>query len=128
MCPVERFPRTVRLTAAREYTLAFGQGERLASARLLMRARPNDTGSARLGMAIARKRARTAVLRNAIKRQLRERFRRRCADWAALDLVVLLRGPLGPQDLVGLADEFEQLVERALRRIARRTATDEASD
>lgn len=128
MCPTEGFPRQLRLTQGRQYAAVFGDGERLASPRLLLRVRENALGSARLGMAISRKRARTAVLRNRIKRLLRERFRQQQSHWPALDLVVLLRGPLQLSDLGGLGDEFQTLVERALARIARRSNDDEATD
>lgn len=128
MCPTEGFPRQLRLTQARQYSAVFGDGDRLASPRLLLRVRENAVDNARLGMAISRKRARTAVLRNRIKRLLRERFRRQQAQWPALDLVVMLRGPLQLTDLGELGDEFQHLVERALARIARRSNDDEATD
>ena len=121
------FPRSARLTQARQFTEVFGQSERQAGPRLLLRVRLQPQGGARLGMAIARKRARTAVLRNRIKRRLRERFRHLQQDWPPIDLIVLLRGPLTLADCDGLGDEFQQLVERALIRIARRPATDEAN-
>ncbi len=95
---------------------------------MLLRIRLRPEGSARLGMAIARKRARTAVLRNRIKRLVRERFRRLQHDWPAIDLIVLLRGPMTLADCEGLGDEFQQLVERAIQRIARSSANDEATD
>lgn len=122
------FPRSARLTQARQFTEVFGRSERQSGPRLLLRVRLQDQGTARLGMAIARNRARTAVLRNRIKRLLRERFRQVQHEWPAVDLVVLLRGPLTLADCDGLGDEFQQLVERALKRIARRPATDEATD
>jgi ribonuclease P protein component len=121
------FPRSARLTQARQFTEVFGRSERQAGARLLLRVRPRLEGGARLGMAIARKRARSAVLRNRIKRLLRERFRHMQHQWPAIDLIVLLRGPMTLADCEGLGDEFQQLVERAIKRIARSTATDEAT-
>lgn len=49
----------------------------------------------RIGLVIPKKQARTAVLRNAIKRQAREVFRRRRPALPAMDLVLRLAAPTG---------------------------------
>lgn len=51
----------------------------------------NDLEFPRLGLAISRKVARSAVARNRIKRQIRETFRVQQASLDALDIVVLGR-------------------------------------
>jgi ribonuclease P protein component len=52
-----------------------------------------DTGSARLGMLISRRHAARAVVRNRIKRCIREAFRLEQGGMGALD--VLVRPPYG---------------------------------
>lgn len=52
-------------------------------------AKPSVTGHARLGLAVSRRTAPTAVARNRIKRQTRESFRRQQALLAGLDVVVV---------------------------------------
>jgi ribonuclease P protein component len=54
-------------------------------------ARNNDLGRPRLGLAISRKFAKTAVARNRIKRIVRESFRLHQAALSGLDIVVLAR-------------------------------------
>jgi len=70
----------------------FAAGRRLSNPYFLLLAAPRpDGGPARLGMAIARRHARTAVERNRIKRLVRESFRTRRAELPPLDIVVMLR-------------------------------------
>lgn len=54
----------------------------------------NAQSGARLGLVIPKKQARSAVLRNAIKRQARECFRLRVANLPAFDLVLRLTKPV----------------------------------
>lgn len=56
--------------------------------------RQNGLHGARLGLVIPKKQARTAVLRNAIKRQARELFRQRRAALPAVDMVLRLVQPI----------------------------------
>ena len=70
----------------------FSGGRRLSDPYFLLLAAPRTDGdSARLGMAIARRYARTAVERNRVKRLVRESFRARRAQLPPLDVVVMLR-------------------------------------
>jgi len=50
--------------------------------------------SPRLGLVIPKKQARAAVLRNAVKRQTRELFRRRRSSLPSFDLILRLTQPL----------------------------------
>jgi ribonuclease P protein component len=52
-------------------------------------ARPNQLGHPRLGMAISRKVAPSAVTRNRVKRLVRESFRAHKAELGSMDLVVI---------------------------------------
>lgn len=68
------FPRTARLTHAREFDAVYGARLRKSLGPLTMYARPSETGRVRLGLAVGR-RVGNAVERNRIKRLLREAFR-----------------------------------------------------
>ncbi len=60
-----------------------------------LRCRANEEGScARLGLVVPKRLARKAVLRNRIKRILREAFRHRSANLPAVDLVIRLVEPV----------------------------------
>ena len=56
--------------------------------------RPNGLMSPRLGLVIPKKQARAAVLRNAVKRQTRELFRRQRSSLPGFDLILRLTQPL----------------------------------
>ncbi len=86
---------------AAEFSEVFAARKVLRGARFAVHYRPNGKQFPRLGLVIPKKRARTAVLRNALKRQARELFRRRRADLPPLDLVLRLAGSLGTPALAG---------------------------
>ena len=90
---VERrfFPRTFRLTRAREFNCVFSKGLRSTGKELCVLARVNGLGEARIGMVIPRRRVRKAVSRNRIKRVIRESFRHHRQTLRNLDVVVLAR-------------------------------------
>jgi len=71
-------------------------------------AAPNQLGHPRLGMAISRKVAPSAVTRNCIKRLVRESFRAYKAQLGSLDLVVIGRG--------GLARSTNMEIRRSLEK------------
>jgi ribonuclease P protein component len=90
----EGFPRVARIRRRREF-LALGRvGERNQSAHFIVLTRPRD-GESRLGVTVSRK-VGGAVVRNRIKRRVREVFRR---DPERLmprhDLVVIARAGAG---------------------------------
>lgn len=68
----------------------------------------NQQGHPRLGLAISRKVARTAVARNRIKRVIRESFRHWQDRLDALDIVVLGRAGVAAQSGKVLDDALEK--------------------
>lgn len=90
------FGRELRLLAAAQYAEVFNARRVLRGALFALHYRAAKSGqpTARLGLVIPKKQARTAVLRNAIKRQAREVFRRRQADLPHWDLVLRLTHPV----------------------------------
>lgn len=71
-------------------------------------------GISRLGIALTRRNAPSSVLRNRIKRSLRELFRRHPVKLAGLDLVVALRVKLAPGGEKALGPEVAALLDQAL--------------
>ena len=69
------FHKALRLLKPIEFKRVFQQPTRTGDRALTILARENDTGHARLGLAISSKAARSAVVRNRIKRAARESFR-----------------------------------------------------
>ena len=73
----------------------------------------NNSGGARLGLAISKKNLPSAVQRNRVKRLIRESFRRHKKELAGKDLVVMARKNLEPVDnkILGeaLADVWKKI-------------------
>ena len=83
------FSKSNRLTKAAEYQRVFDSSQRFTDKYFLILASQNELDIARLGLAISKKRLRSAVLRNRIKRLVRESFRENKTTLAGKDIVVL---------------------------------------
>ena len=94
----QRFPRSSRLTARRQFLEVYKRGRKARRPSFTVFGLPNDVGRCRIGLTVTRK-VGGAVARNRIKRVLREVFRRHEMKWKQpMDLVVnahraLLRMP-----------------------------------
>jgi ribonuclease P protein component len=69
--------------------------------------RPNSLGHARMGMTVSRRVSTKAVVRNRIKRCVRENFRMQQTALAGLDLVVVARPPAASADNATLRESLE---------------------
>jgi ribonuclease P protein component len=103
----------MRLTRARQFDAVFAARVRATAGPLVVWGAPNDVGHPRLGLAISR-RAGNAVVRNRIRRLLREAFRLLRPDLPpterSYDLVIGVRRhePLAPA-------RYQQAVLEAIR-------------
>ena len=88
-----RFRRQSRLPDTRAFGRVFDKAERSRDTMFTVLYRPNDSGEARLGLAISRKHCRSAVGRNRLKRIVRESFRQHSDGFAGLDIVVINHPP-----------------------------------
>lgn len=91
LSPSGRFPRAARLLTKAAYQAVFARARKLSDPYFLLLVVPGRHGGARLGMAISKRHARTAVERNRVKRLVRETFRAQRSSLPAVDVVVLLR-------------------------------------
>lgn len=79
-----------RLLTAGQFQYVFDQAPiRASHPSILVLAKPNSLGHARLGLVIGKKHIKTAVGRNKIKRLIRESFRTR--QLSGIDVIVLAR-------------------------------------
>ena len=92
------FPRRARLTGRNAFADVFAQPIKSSDRHFTVLARANPFGYPRLGLAISRKVAKSAVARNRIKRVIRESFRRHQLEIGGLDCVVAGRAGLAEQD------------------------------
>jgi len=113
----EAFPRSSRLAKRSDYRAAYGAGRKVAGRLLVLFIRPNELGELRLGLTATRK-AGTAVVRNRIRRRLREIFRREArrglvgGGWNGADIVLNVREGAAAATSRELAIDLERLVKR----------------
>lgn len=107
-----RYPRTHRLSGERAYEAVFSAKVRKNMGPLSVYGMPNGLTHPRLGLSVSR-RVGTAVVRNRIKRLVREAFRLCQHDWpAGYDLVVVVHR----HEPAGLAD-YQRLLFGAVRSV-----------
>lgn len=102
------FPRRVRLQKSAEFSHVFAKAGKSTDHYFTVLYRPNTLGYARLGLAITRKVVRSAVVRNRIKRLVRESFRHHQHSLPGVDIVVLARPKLEQQNNAVLFDSMSQ--------------------
>jgi len=85
------FSRSHRLLTGRDYDTVFKKNKRVGNRYFTVLAHNKREGQPRLGMAIAKKRAKHAVTRNRIKRVCRESFRLNGEKLTGFDVVVMNR-------------------------------------
>ena len=108
------FPRRARLTGRNAFAGIFAQPIKSSDRYFTVLARANTLGYPRLGLAISRKVAKSAVARNRIKRIVRESFRHHQPLLGGLDYVVMGR--------IGVVEQSSTVLFTALQRHWRRLA------
>lgn len=123
--PRRGFARRDRLTHAREFQKVYDEKARKGApgGGFTLHARLNGLGHCRLGLAVGR-RCGPAVVRNRIKRRLREAFRLSRHAWpVGLDVIAVAspHDPLSPENYAkGMSACVEHLARVLQRRAARR--------
>ncbi len=110
-----RFPRQVRLLTASQFRNVF-RGPLVSQDRhYRVKAILNDENFPRLGLAVSRRVNKRAVVRNRIKRVVRESFRHNKQTLSGLDIVVVAKQAAAQADKNQLNDSidrhWQQLVE-----------------
>ncbi|PWW40240.1 ribonuclease P protein component [Idiomarina loihiensis] len=81
-----------------------------------MLATPNELGHPRIGVTVSKKRAKRAVDRNRIKRQIRETFRLSQHKIPAFDIVIIAKQGIVEQDNAALRDTLNYLWRKLAKR------------
>lgn len=102
--------RSTRLLDGASFKRVFETRQAKSNAYFRIHFAPSD--QARLGMAVSRRVHRRAVVRNRIRRQIRESFRLKRPHLPALDFVVLARPAAAELDRTDLRAALDQLWQR----------------
>ena len=105
-------PKNRRLHHADEFTDIMYFRNKVSGNFLQIHAKPNNLGFSRLGLIVAKKIARHAVVRNRVKRILREAFRMSQLDQETktMDWVIRLKRPVNKTNTAYLTDEAKTLM------------------
>jgi ribonuclease P protein component len=92
----------------RDYSRVFRQAKRIGGGGLTILTVENSVGHPRLGLAIAKKHVKLASQRNRLKRIIRESFRQHQSAFSSIDIVVLSRPGVDPNDSTQLWTALER--------------------
>lgn len=87
----ESLPKSHRLLSSADYKHVFADATPARNRMFTVLVRRNEYGHARLGLVVSRRVSRKAVIRNAVKRVVRETFRCHSLRHEPFDLVVIAR-------------------------------------
>jgi ribonuclease P protein component len=114
--PSERFPRSLRLRRSADFRHVQRGGVRIHTVHLVAVHHVNELAAPRFGLAVSRK-VGNAVIRNRVKRWLRESIRRRQAGrLAGVDVVFIARPTAAGADYATISAEVEHVIDRLGRR------------
>lgn len=105
-------PRSARLLRPGDFSALRASSSRLASKYFHCEYRQTDAATARLGMAVSRRVSKRAVVRNRIRRQIRETFRLQRATLPSFDILVIARVSAAAQENTVLRAELRLLWQK----------------
>ncbi len=105
------FSKARRLIKKTEFNHVFSQAQKLVCGHITLLYKPNTLPYARLGFAISKRFANQAVLRNKIRRTLRESFRHQ-TFLPAYDIVILLNQTCDKQKINLTQKNIEKLWQK----------------
>jgi ribonuclease P protein component len=108
----------LRLCKRHEYEAVFAYDCAVSGRLFVVRIKPNDLSTPRLGIIASKKALPRAVDRNRGKRLARETFRQLLQNLAALDFVVQLRSGLAKRDNAFARQELRGLFAKVGERLA----------
>ena len=111
------YGRELRLLTPSDFQTVFSNPPvKAVTSHITMLATPNTKGHPRIGVTISKKRAKRAVDRNRIKRQMRETFRLSQHKLPAFDIVIIAKPGIVEQDNAALRDTLNYLWRKLAKR------------
>jgi len=107
-----RFGAELRLRSKLQFDALYASGRRIDDRFFGMRVKQNGLGHARVGLAVAVKTAGSAVLRNRLRRLVRESFRLAQHELPAVDIVVATKFPAAQAPVTTLRASLATLWQR----------------
>jgi ribonuclease P protein component len=105
----EQFPKTARLTKRSEFLDLFRKGRKVHTTHFVFFSKARGSGDSRLGVTVSTK-VGNAVVRNRIKRLLREFFRqRRHTLVSSRDIVIVAKKDAGNLSWLQVCQELEAI-------------------
>ncbi len=111
---IKTFPKGFRLNKPLEFRSLFQVGKKLNTRYFALYAKPNQLTFPRLGLVLAKKTTRLAVMRNQFKRQIRESFRQNQQLITGFDVLVVAYPPINTLSKL----EFREFLEQQWPKLA----------
>ncbi|HSE13032.1 MAG TPA: ribonuclease P protein component [Rudaea sp.] len=105
-------PPLARLREAADFLALRREGKRIASPCFHAQYRLTETGHARLGMAVSRRVSKHAVVRNRIRRIIRESFRVRRGALPDCNILLIARSEAAARSRAELRTDLESIWQR----------------
>jgi ribonuclease P protein component len=106
-----RLAKGARLRVRREFLAVQERGRKLHAGDYVVVATPNAAGGPRLGVTVS-SRVGNAVIRNRVKRWVREAFRARASEMPSMDVVVIARSSAPRAGLAGAVRALASVREK----------------
>ncbi len=111
--PPSCFTKEQRLLTPAAFREVFDAPERkLHQSHLMAFVRTNDHEQPRIGMAITKRKVPTAVIRNLIKRQIREQFRIRASTLENKDIVFIIKKSVSDIDKKEMKNQINNIFKK----------------
>lgn len=107
-----RFHKKAKLIKTDEFSSVFNFRKRIFASLIAIHYQPNTLNTARLGLVVGKKIAKSAVARNYMRRVLRECFRLQQHNLPAVDLVIRVQKKFDKKHFSLLQQEFNEAIAK----------------
>lgn len=114
------FPKRQRLLRRPEFSKTMDDGTKVVGTHLVLIGRRNGEALSKIGFIVSKK-VGNAVVRNLVKRRLREIYRNYLLKPQGLDIVVIARGQAARTDFDDLTSSFHEGLNKLRARLQRTT-------